>query len=129
MTGLASQLAASALTVAREIVRLTPGVVSLLAHHSTAALTVGVVLLAIILIVRHAVVLLVAVLAVTLLVSATRAHQTTTVQTTGSCPSPTAQRSPDPHSGGCPVTSRPDRAPRLVSHAPRGTHGQPQPAP
>lgn len=70
MTGIGGQLASLVLSIAREAVRLTPGVTSLLVRHSAATLAVGLVLAVMVLIARYAAVPLAAALAIALLFSA-----------------------------------------------------------
>ena len=117
MAGLPNQLAALALGIVREAVRLTPGVVSLLAHHPAATLAVSATALVVVLLVRYALVLLVAAVAVMLLIAAAQPRQTT-VRTTGSCQPAVPHPSPNP--GPCPA-STPKAAPRIHSPA---THPQ-----
>jgi hypothetical protein len=103
MAGLPSQLAALAGGIAAEAVRLTPAVISLLAHHPAATLAVSATVLAVVLLVRYAVVLLVAAVAVALLVSA--AQPRATVGTTRSCQASPPHQAPGP--GACPTAPRP----------------------
>jgi hypothetical protein len=103
MAGLPNQLAALAQGIVREAVRLTPGVVSLLAHHPAATLAVSATALVVVLLVRYAVVLLAAAVAVALLIAAAQPQQAT-VRTTGSCQAAAPHRSPNP--GACPASSR-----------------------
>jgi hypothetical protein len=84
MAGLPNQLAALVQDIVRETVRLTPGVVSLLAHHPAGTLAVSATVLVVVLLVRYAVVLLVVAVAVVLLISAAGLRHTT-AKTTGPC--------------------------------------------